>query len=49
MDKIYRIYKTLDGQTYPTSYSSTNPELMQRIMKYLKKSKHVTFEIREGV
>lgn len=47
MEKIYRIYKTLDGQTYPTSYTSTNPSLINGIMKFLKRANCVTFEVRE--
>lgn len=47
MEKVYRIYKTMDGQTYPTSYASGNLNIINGIMKHLKHSNCVTFEVRE--
>lgn len=47
METVYRIYKIMNGKTVPTSYSSTNPSLINGVMKFLKRSKCVKFEIRE--
>lgn len=47
MEKVYTIYKTMNGETVPTSYTSTNPKLIRGIMKFLKRSHLVDFEVRE--
>lgn len=47
MEKVYAIYKTMDGETSATSYKSTNPKIIRGIMKFLKRSNLVDFEVRE--